>query len=540
MRSSLGGRIAGGRKLRRFMEPEVIWDNVWKKRKDSLMIAVFTFISGILIYIQMIMGWLTNPDGVWMGILFKDGYEWENTLGRIGLEKVNKLKGFFLYPALQTIFCLLLIAAITMLLYEMFGIKQKLWGFILGLLLVCSPSLCDTLTYYYTADAYTLSYFLAVLFVYIVARSKKIWALAIASLLLCISLTLYQAYVGTAITLCLLYLLYLLIKKGEHWKAVLTQGIRFLISGFIGISLYLVLYRIYCIWYRVVPEESRGFASMGKLPLQRIPKLIKQAYIYFGDYYFTNNLYNNSWHLRGKCNLIIFALIIVLVIAFLWKHKSFSVILPSAIGLLLLPLAFMSIVIMAPEVNIRDVTGILMIPHMNFIYLFLLVLIDGEGIGEFVRVSMKWLTLASTVYMVFVLIMYVQVFQNCMRMELNRSYALAQRIVTRIEALPEYHSGELIVGGNAVDGNYPRSFPEMYYVVRGTVATYGYFWDSELGRQSCWVEFLRNYLGVNYYVCNLEDLRAVMASEEYMEMPIFPEEGSVRVIDDKAVVKLSE
>lgn len=524
--------------------PEEIWDKVISGRDKEIKIGIFTFVFGIALYFPMITKWLCNPDAVWQGIVYKSGYGWENTLGRIGLEKFNKLKGFFIYPSAQTIWCLLLTALIAVLLYKLFEVKNALYGGLIGVLLVCSPSLCSTLTYYYTADAYMTAYLFAVLFVVLLAKGRGIASLLSAVFLLACSVALYQAYVGSAIALCLLYLLFLLVEKREGWRKALWTGGRFLIGGVSGVAFYLLLYRVYCIVNHIVPEANRGFDSMGKIPLGRLPELVGQAYRYFFDYFFTDALYNNSWHYRGKCNVAVAILFIVVMAVLAVRKKQYkraAETVMAAFGLLLIPLAFMSIVIMAPEVSITEVTGILMLPHMNFIYIFLIVLAEGNAEKPRYFWPVKWLTVLLCGFMGLTLGMYTQVFQNCMELELNRSCALGQRMVAEIEDLPEYEAGmKLVIGGTAERGNFPRSYPELYYVVKGTAVEYGFFWDSFNGRQGCWNEFLRQYIGVEYRVCGQEELQSIFASEEYAGMPVFPEEGSVRMIGDCAVVKLSE
>ena len=80
----------------------------------------------------------------------------------------------------------------------------------------------------------------------------------------------------------------------------------------------------------------------------------------------------------------------------------------------------------------------------------------------------------------------------------------------------------------------------MYSVVSGTAVEYGYFWDSINGRQACWNNFLKQYLGVDFGVCNLEEIYVVTESEEYKNMPLFPLEGSVQMMNDIVIVKLSD
>lgn len=524
-------------------KPEYILKGFMSKwdRKD-LIIFIVTFTIGVCLYIRMITQWMANPDCVWEGLVLKKNYAWESALGRFGIEIINKFKGFFQYPAIQTIFNIFLMACIAVLLINMFEVKNVYIGCLIGALLVLSPSFCSTLTYYYAADSYTLAYCLAVLFVYIlIYKQGKLWLL-ISSAFLAFSMLIYQAYIGTAITLCLLYLLYLLLCKAADWKIILRRSGRFLAGGVLGTAGYLVAFRFFCFIYYVTPVSARGFDSMGKTFFLNLPASVVNAYRGFYDYFLTDNLYNNTWHLRGKTNFVVLSLLLAAIMISVVKrhiYKNWRQALLTLILLVLLPAAFMSIVMLAPEVSIYDVTGILMLPHMNFLYIFLLILVFTEG-EDSVRAALQWASLGACGWIVFTLGLYTQVFQNCMELDMNRSYALAQRIVIEVEALPDYTPGmKLVIGGSPEQGNYPRSYDEMYYVVKGTAAVYGYFWDSHNGRQNCWNNFLRQYLGVQYSTCSGDELSLIENSTEYADMPFFPAEGSVRMFGDTAVVKLS-
>lgn len=513
-------------------------------KKESVKIIGYTFAAGIVIYLRLITQWLTNPDGVWVGLVAKRDYSWENALGRYGLGYVGKLKGFFVYPALQTVFNLFLVSVAALILFQLFEMKKIVWGVLTGLLLVCSPSLCSTLTYYYTSDAYVTAWLLSILFVWILVKCQKIWGIVAAAALLAISLTMYQAYVGTAITLCLLYLLFLVLCKNSEWKRILICAARFAGAGVLGILVYLGSYKVFCVVKGVVPVSDRGFDSMGQIPLKDLGNLICKCYKTFHDYFLTDNLYNNSWHFRGKVNLAAILILLVAVAAavvFEKLYRDAKKVILAVVLILCMPLAFMSIVIMAPGVSVYDVTGILMLPHMNFLFVFLMaVAIAIAGRGK-VGIILKWAATAVCCGAVYVLVLYAQIFQNCMEMDLHRTYSLAERIVERVEALPEYETGiTLLIGGRAENGNYPRPYEEMYYVVRGTAAAYGYMWDSLNGQQNCWIAFLGQYLGVQYSVCSNDMALEIMSSQEYKEMPYFPKDNSVKVINGCVVVKLSD
>lgn len=513
-------------------------------KKENAKIIGYTFAAGIVIYLRLITQWLTNADGVWVGLVAKRDYSWENALGRYGLGYVGKLKGFFVYPALQTVFNLFLVSVAALILFELFEMKKVVWGVLTGLLLVCSPSLCSTLTYYYTSDAYVTAWLLSILFVWILVKCQKIWGIVAAAALLAISLTMYQAYVGTAITLCLLYLLFLVLCKNSEWKRILICAARFAGAGVLGILVYLGSYKVFCMVKGVVPVSDRGFDSMGQIPVGDMGALIGRCYKAFYDYFLTDNLYNNSWHFRGKTNLVaIFILlaVVILAMAFGKLYREIRKMILAVVLLLCIPLAFMSIVIMAPEASVYDVTGILMLPHMNFLFVFLMVVAVSFPGSEKTGVVLQWISAAACCMTVYILVLYTQIFQNCMEMDLHRTYSLAERIVERVEALPEYETGiTLLIGGRAENGNYPRPYEEMYYVTQGTAAVYGYMWDSLNGQQNCWIAFLGQYLGVQYSVCSNDMALEIMSSQEYKDMPYFPKDNSIKVINGCVVVKLSD
>ena len=341
----------------------------------------------------------------------------------------------------------------------------------------------------------------------------------------------------------MIYLLYRLIRCKDDWKKIATLGIYFLASGCLGIAIYLLGYKIFCAYKDIFPVGDRGFSRMGIIEWSRLGKQIKQAYIYFVDYFLTNKLVQNSWHRRELCNGFIISLIIGIILFFLWQNRKnvINVCLALA-GTILIPLCFMSITVYAPDASIEQATGILMLPHMSFLYLFVLALSVGKA-GEYANVYgrkiVKWMVFAAAIYMCHIMILFTQIFQNALRVNLNKDYALAQRIVMQVEALPEYHPDmPIMISGNTGRGNYPQldQYDSLFYVTKGTVAPYGYFWDTN-GSYSCWVGFLNSYLGADFTVCTTID--EIKQTQEYQNMPIFPQEGSVRMIGDCAVVKLS-
>ena len=55
-----------------------------------------------------------------------------------------------------------------------------------------------------------------------------------------------------------------------------------------------------------------------------------------------------------------------------------------------------------------------------------------------------------------------------------------------------------------------------------------------------WEGVLSNFLGINLIVCGESDYSEIISLEQVAEMPEFPATGSICVIEDIIVVKVSE
>ena len=54
-----------------------------------------------------------------------------------------------------------------------------------------------------------------------------------------------------------------------------------------------------------------------------------------------------------------------------------------------------------------------------------------------------------------------------------------------------------------------------------------------------WQIFLQDNLGLGHDICTFEDATNIIETQEFLDMPIFPNEGFIKIIDGTAVVKLN-
>ena len=517
--------------------------------KNESMAFLSAVISGILIYIKWITGPLVNREMLLCGTLYKYGWQWEDSQGRPLLRYLSAITGDFVLPGLSSIICIVLTGVLAIMLVRLFEIKSSPACIACGFILCISPSFCSLMCYYYCSDAYMLACLLSVLFVMLAAQ-EKIWKCAVAAGVLFISLNIYQGYLGTAITLSVFYLIYITVVKHYTIKEILRTFIRLCVSGVAGIVCYIVVFKIYCAVTSAEASSYRGFDKMGTLPLGELDTLIKRAYGTFYDYYISDNLFDHSFMGWGLINLaIVLFLVLTIAIKVIRERKQHTIWTMAAAAFFasVIPLAVMSIAVYGYGANLYGSTAAIMIPHLNYIYIFLIAMLLNYG-GEKEKADRIYRGAGCVLLAAisFVLLLYTQIFATCADQELRQTSTVADQILVALRELPEYKAGmPLVVIGDFHEGNYPRYplYPEttlLHEVVRGTEIYSGCIHPDYDSRMYCWINFLGFYKGAVFSEYDETKLEELTNSDEVKNMPILPAEGSARMIGDTAVVKLAD
>ncbi len=519
---------------------------IWfEKNKTDIRVFLISLITGCLLYIPIITMWMTNPDGIDNTMVYKNSHAWENTLGRYGLNIVDGIRGNVINPPLITLICIIYMALICVLLRHIFNMDKIFPTVMMIMFVIVSPSVASTLTYYYCADSYFLAYFMNVLASYLMIRSLKDrrssepLKFVAAVLMMMFSLTLYQAYLSIAIIIAAAVLIVETCSENGTCAAVLRR----FIWKCIGILSASVLYIVGCNVINEVKNiklsDSRGFSSMGKLGIGSIPELLQRAYKTFYDYFFSNQLINNSWQHRHFLNIIYAVVLLALVILIAVKYvrdKWMKLLL--AMGIILFPICLTVITIMAPKADVYGSTGILMIPGMNYYYILGIVLYciySGKA-------TEKWRSSKNTLFSIIVLAIvmiqcvFLMAFQTCMQIDMNKTRSLAGRILADADRSCEIDADSEVM----IDGNTDclgEVYPEIHDVVKGTSAEYGQFWGTGLD-QTNWVRIYRMFYGVNYKVCDEDAEKNIRTTKEYKDMTVFPQNGYIKEINGVVVIKL--
>lgn len=407
-----------------------------------------------------------------------------------------------------------------------------------GIILSCAflntfPTVACTLAYNFTADAYFAALILAVFGAWC-CLSKR-WPLLITGgLLLSASMGIYQAYISVAAALLVLTLLLELLQSPQEWKAVFFKGVRCLLGLGLGFAFYLVFLRLACHLRGVELSTYRGINEMGHYTLSQIPRLIATTYREILEFFLAQGTMSflTSAMVWAQRIIIVFG---AAAFISLFIHRGVHRIWQAAvIGVLLLivsPLAVNAMQIL----NTEDVPHILMIYSYALVFVFVIRLLELCTENPRWRMPRRFALLVCAL-LVFRFMSVSNIGYLHLQTAAQTTQAFANRIAMRIEEQPGY--GDLAV---YITGGYPYYFVQPRLEDRFPITDdmTGLRADAVIPAAYMLNAYLQEVLHVPVRVPYSDELERVKSSEAFQEMPSWPAEGSVAVVEDVIVVKLS-
>lgn len=355
-----------------------------------------------------------------------------------------------------------------------------------------------------------------------------------------ISLSIYQAYIAVTITLCLLYILLMLLEDKDIY-IIIKQARNFFCLGVVGIAGYLFTFKLVQFLVKLEPAESRGFSSMAKIPLNQIPVLLRDSYVAFFQYFFTNEMINNNFGLKKEINFILLLFFLFLLIYIIIKQKLNIIKLCFILFILfVLPIAVFSIVIMAPEVSIYGSTGVIMLPTTNYIYIFICIMLSRINVNKKIIknvVSFAYFFIILIIYSLAQLNINGQIYLRLVKNQMQfTAYQIVSDIDKKVSNSTEYKL--CIIGDSNVD-KLSDLYPEIYESIRWTTYSHGMVWNTFDGTQGCWRVYIKEFLGRNFESCTVEEYEEIVNSDLYKETKAYPQDG-IGIIDDVIFIKFDK
>ena len=476
-------------------------------------------ILGLCTHLPIMLSDIPNHDGL-ASIYFDQNMV---VSGRWFLSVACGFSSYYSLPWIIGLLAILVLAVTAVLLTEVLEIKKISGGVMVAGLLVTFPVLTSTFAYVFTMDGYMLAVLLSVLAVYLVGKGKLgfLWG----GIALAFSMGTYQAYLPTAILLCIYKVVLIFLEDREKNEKV-KSTLNYLYMGVAGVVLYYVMLKVMLfvqgkeIGSYQVSDTGSGF-SLG---------MIVDLYKDFVEFVLTGKvLVNNVFSILAFCVMgLLFVVTLgqICIRKKLYKSPWFYVILP--VLCLVIPIASNAILLILPNVEYHTL--------MRYQYvIFLLVMIAFVQNHLKVKKKITPVILCVTAgVLIFNYVVTDNIAYSNLEKKYEKTYAYCVRLADRMEQTEGYYQGIPIAMIGVVSDN---EYPTTDVTKDVTSKLLGITGDTLLYTGENYKAFFANYLGITINLIPIEDMTEIYNSKEYWEMESFPSANSMKVVDGILYIK---
>ena len=515
------------------MSIDALGRRLWQAVSPVRRAAFFScLIAGYLCHLYAFTNLIPNSDG--LSRVFDP--QQMTVSGRWFLHYASALNDFTQMPAVIGLLSLLFLALAAALVTDVLGLRSRVLAGLAGAVMALFPCVGYTFLYLFTASAYCLAIFLAVLSVWLARRGDLGWPFGVMALAL--SMGTYQAYAAVAIALSLLAVFREVLDPRASFRKTLRLGLRLVTYLAAGAVLYYVILRIFLAVKGLELLSYLGMdAASAGYPFSRLPGLILDTYKQAIAFFFLPGSANGFASLPfAILNLLALGMGLGAVwTAFAGRgllREKWRVLGGLAL-LALLPLGMNFMQVLSPW---SAPTPLMKYSFVSVYLLVLLVLDRADSLGELGKPYA--LLPAAAVWCA--LLLFCLTTNNLLYTASAQAHrateSYATRLLTRIESCEGYEPGMEIALVGAVPAEQLVSDIPSY----AQVDHYSVPLNSVLPLNKHLYYYLSDWLNFPVDELSEETMLAISDSPEFQAMPLYPAQGSVQVLDGRVVVRMAE
>ena len=434
---------------------------------------------------------------------------------------------------LRGVGAIMLIAICSCVIVETFKIKSHLSCSLFTAGMVTFPSVASLFGYMFLAEAYMLGLLFIVLGAKMVCSSDKVSRFFVGSFLIAIGVGFYQAYIPFVLVIYLCFFFYYL---NSHKESIANKTIlQIIFKLFLSCVCFLLLYFIISKFFLfVLHVELSSYKSINSIPLsplvylQRI--ILPYKYFLVPDQAPYRVMYFSNLRFVYYILVIIISILSFVNICSLYKDGYKKVALLNASCYAFLPFCMNFIYIMCP---LGDIYGLMQQPQ-TLIFLYLIVLIQNMQYrtlfcSNCVRLSVCGII--AVLVMGFVRIDNILYLKASFVQQQTISYFTT--LISQIKSLPDYRDelSVCFVGDWCLNDRTNTDTKELR--------------DIKIPPYDDLTHHVNDYSNYNFielwcgYKPVIVDAQRFSNMEMVKNMPIYPNAGSIQIINNTIVVKLS-
>lgn len=503
--------------------------------RQYLKYVAFAVCTGVIVYLTLMsLDLVNNLDGIWHPSNFIAG-DWEISLGR-GLQRYADRARFGLVSgAWNSALVFLLISVADCLIIEKFKFKDTFFSYLFVFISIANPVVSESLSYSYMSVNFGLAYFFSAAAFFFAdtdaekEKKKLLWSIGISSVLFGISMAFYQAYIGLYAVLAVIWLLNALLSE-EHVGKVLKELGSFLVTFILGGLIYYAVTALLLLRADVSMADYKGANNYGVVSiLTNLPKGVMSAYRETFQYIFNRNL---NARLEFSGIMIALLCILLLVVSVVSTVRSFRKNVKNGLIflllLILLPAAASCVCIIAVG---NTLTGLMAMGILMGMLMFYVLGRDIKAVriaANIVYVIMAWFLVSAVVND-----------QIALKEGITATKTMAGNAILNAysDNLTEEADCVAFVGRTAEN---PAFYKSVAYEMANEYAQFGRWSTDPRNNRATWMGITESLCGVSIPICGEEAYANIVSGEEVKEMPVYPNEGYMRVIDNVLVIKMSD
>lgn len=487
---------------------------------------ITTICLGLITHMFMFVNVLPNWDSMYN---FKSNNIWLQ-MGRWFLGQSMEISSSFDLPWIIGLLSIFFLGIASAIVVNVLEVKKISTAITISAIIVTFPALTSTFSYLFLADGYMLGILLASLAVLITQKYNK--GYYIAGIILAFSLGIYQTNISFAVLLSLLIIVMNLLNPSKDIIDNIKYAMRFVIMSLIGLIIYFVTLKI------LTKIAGQGIASYQggnegfAINIQTILNILTEfkscftiitggsnkfliflvlilflcLFIMLVHIIILNKIYKNVW----KMILIVISLAAIPFITgfayFISNNTIYHMVMRMSWSLL-----FVAIILLVEKISLRKSIN----TFIKQVFFYFPTIITWVIIWNFMLVAN---------------ISYINMYQRY-----EKEYALALRLVDRIEMNDEYtESIPVLFLGTPYTHKTENIYNNNIKYITGADG------NVILVNDFHFKQFIKYYLGVDLSYANGDQVDKVMNSPEITKIKSFPNKNCVQVIDGVMVVKLSD
>lgn len=454
--------------------------------------------------------------------------------GRWMLDIIHRLEVFFLgssysFPLLNGMTSIFFISICACIIVRLLDIRRPLLIIATCGILVTSPTMAGLFGYMFTAPHYCFGYLLTCVGVLLICDHRKWYTFFTGLLLIACAIGIYQAAIPLALCLMLLWFIHHVYKRETFpWLHYLLTVVYLLAACLLFVFLYLAINKLYLAIIGASLLNYQGIDTMGSLPLLTYIERAVFAYKVFllptkagNACMYPNGLIYLYWVLLGLCAIITCALL------FFGAKERFGKLIQIGLPLTMLPLAVNFIFVMCDPKGVHS----LMVYSHVMLPVFLIWALGNlcDHMEKFTK--FRFTSLACVILLL--CSMYVRIDNICY---LKAEFVQAQTVsyyttmITRIRSTKGYRDGMAVA---YVNFNTKHDSSLVSNEGFSEVNIIPYFDTDSMINNFAAKSFMENWCGFAPTI----DYSSYEDNADVQQMPCYPDDGSIKVVDGVVVVK---